>query len=60
MQNRKKTLKKSLPNTEKHICEFCGKTAVRYATIEKHYENCQKRMRFEIRNTNEVQIAYKL
>lgn len=60
MGNLKKTQKKSSPNTIKHICEFCGKQAAKYSTIERHYENCQKRMRFEIRNTDEVQVAFRL
>jgi hypothetical protein len=52
--------KKSQITTKNFICEFCGHQVAKEATLIRHYDNCQKKMRFEIRNTNEVQTAFKL
>ena len=52
--------KKSQLNTKSFICEFCGYQVAKESTLIRHYDKCQKKMRFEIRNTNEVQTAFRL
>lgn len=49
-----------MPITERYTCEYCGKSAAKKATIERHYDNCRIYMRYQIRSLEEVQIAYRL
>jgi hypothetical protein len=52
--------RKSPLTTKKFICEFCGHQVAREKTLINHYDNCNKKLRFEIRNTDEVQAAFRL